>query len=757
MANEYEYDGYESAFVPTPPGTVNEDETPQQPVQPATSGVQPTYQRSLGKRPYNPLGRYSSYTYQLSLYMITPDAYDVFVRNGRKDINIVNQVGSGCAGGAYLIAQSGGINNQVTQRAPGFQYDYGIDNLVINAAISPNATSAPTTNTTLSFTIYEQYGFSFINNLKRAKDSMDLYSTTVNIKDSTNTSRQFFVLGIKFLGYDESLNVINGNSPEDTFNRYYDIVFNKVNFKLDGRATTYNIEATCIPVQMAMSQKRGVIDQGANQLQGSTVQELCNALCNKLNQDQLKQVPDVREFPNTYKIVFEGDAIDIAQSTIVSSADLRKEKWPMAIAKNQADVNPGLEIKAQPNNNQRILAFNADTPIIQAIQAIINQSDYLIKGLKSVYTTEPQPNKEGNVEPIDSNKRAKWFNISTLVRNSKFDRKIKDFVFDITYQIRTYETPVVLSTAADNTAQYYGPFKRYEYWLTGKNTEIIKYEQTMNNAYFTVAIDTMGSESANNQGTGGKANVPVATNKRTPVQRLGKLDIGMEAQNNYVTSLVDPGAYASASVTIMGDPDLLSNDMPTGDPDLDASNQPFYGPDGYSLDSKIGQSFIEIDFKEAIDYDHEQGVMRVNDKIIFWDYPPEIQKNVKGIVYQIVQIKSSFKSGKFTQDLQLTMATFGDATPYSETEKGREETAQQAENDAETQRLAKKGNPPVGLVEDKPVGDAAGGDACGPAATPQEANQETTNQGVADDDSYPNAGIPVDALGNPIGGGLPGA
>ena len=37
-----------------------------------------------GRRLDNPLGALSSYTYQLSLYMISPDAYDAFVATGRR-------------------------------------------------------------------------------------------------------------------------------------------------------------------------------------------------------------------------------------------------------------------------------------------------------------------------------------------------------------------------------------------------------------------------------------------------------------------------------------------------------------------------------------------------------------------------------------------------------------------------------------------------------------------------------------------------
>ena len=45
-----------------------------------------------GSRLQNPLGNFSSYTYQLSLYMITPDAYDEFQASGRKNINALTDI-----------------------------------------------------------------------------------------------------------------------------------------------------------------------------------------------------------------------------------------------------------------------------------------------------------------------------------------------------------------------------------------------------------------------------------------------------------------------------------------------------------------------------------------------------------------------------------------------------------------------------------------------------------------------------------------
>ena len=98
-----------------------------------------------GSRLQNPLGNFSSYTYQLSLYMITPDAYDAFQLSGRKNINALSSKdgnGQATQGGAFLIAQSGGINNKTSQRAPGFELDYYIDDLKIKTAVNGKSTGS---------------------------------------------------------------------------------------------------------------------------------------------------------------------------------------------------------------------------------------------------------------------------------------------------------------------------------------------------------------------------------------------------------------------------------------------------------------------------------------------------------------------------------------------------------------------------------------------------------------------------------------
>ena len=150
--------------------------------------------------------------------------------------------------------------------------------------------------------------------------------------------------------------------------------------------------------------------------------------------------------------------------------------------------------------------------------------------------------------------------------------------------------------------------------------------------------------------------------KRQNEDRTGKLDIGKEAQNSYLTSLYDPGAYATAKVTILGDPDYLMQDSPSS---INQVYRQFYGK-GFTINPNGGQVFIEIDFKEAEDYNNDTGLLTVNDSILFWKYPKEIASQVKGVSYMLVEVISSFSKGKFTQELDCVINQFPGITNKSD-------------------------------------------------------------------------------------------
>lgn len=628
-----------------------------------------------GSRLQNPLGNFSSYTYQLSLYMITPDAYDAFQLSGRKNINALtanDATGQATGGGAFLIAQSGGVNNKTSRRAPGFDLDYYIDDLKIKSAINGKNTQTASNVTGITFNIYEPYGFSFITKLKRASDALRKNSKLKNYDKVANASRQFFVLGVRFQGYDKNGNIANASEvfASDTLNtspdasgvyeRFYDIVLTSVKFKINGGATTYNITANVISTNVGLSTARGTVDNKVPIVAGTIKEALdgegdgITSLFKTINENQqtlLKQ--GAVEIPNVYKVRFIGDTQLIQNASLISKADPDKKKQAMSRADNSNEVTEGTSVNAVPDTTKRLIQIDKGTPIPQAINNLIKQSSYMEDALKVIFVASEEPDPDTNSPEVVTKKNIppiKWYNLSTEIKTLGFDTKVGDFAYEITYVIQPYETPAAASPYT-KSSKYYGPHKRYEYWFTGKNSEVISYEQTMDNTFNNVALTPNGDPASQ----GGGAQVPTYPNKKQNQDTQGRLDVGMEAQNAYMTSLFDPGAYTKAKVVILGDPDYLAQETPAS---INQVYNQFYGSDGFTINPNGGQVFIEIDFKEAVDYKNSDGLMSINESIYFWNYPAAVANKVKGVSYMVLDIEHSFRGGKFEQTLNCTINDF---------------------------------------------------------------------------------------------------
>lgn len=775
---------------------------------------------SPGKRLKNPLGALSSYNYQLSLYMVTPDALEVFKENGYRDINKLGVLyanaldpvpeNSAVSAGAYIVAQSGGVN-QLEQRAPSFNFDYGIDNLTFTIA-GPKDTGSPAAEYEFNFTITEPYGFSFISNLKRANDAITDYNkrlakkkaaqakkkaaaqqqrtrtrksgptktadgksknpwtdprNNLNSPDAAwrsyaadpnqrrnnfsttkpasntgkatptpqtnsktgkgsttstpeNPSKQLFVLGIRFYGYNASGQPVRGtdttaatnaygqvistqeidpgNSSYALFERYYPIIIKEMKTTVDGRETKYNIGAATDSM-MAIGSKRGQINNPIS-LSASTVGEALDQLMSKLNKEQKKLNNNTGSgYSYDIKYASANDADRIRSSKIVSKADLDKYKWPGSGAKNTKESNANTENKkgAKPKNNARKIEIAKGTPILQAINQIISQSAFLEDALRTVYTTalEPDQDKEGLPElDLSGKKTIEWFHCTPDVSNLSWDSNRADWVYNINYILNVYDTPVLDTAYTNPGKKYYGPTKRYEYWYSGTNTEILGYKQVLNNNFYTTFLDpnfgkNKDDKNANKNGgkntknaSGGSGNAagattPLVENQKTGQPTQGKQGNAMEAQNSYMTSLFDPSAQATAEIDILGDPDLMMSTTNTGyGQNESVVYNKFYGSDGYSVSPAGGQVFFEIDFKEAIDYKSgganiptkdgsgitgAPGTMSINSSILFWKDPKALSSLVRGISYSLNSVKCSFSNGKFTQKLLGNINTFGDS------------------------------------------------------------------------------------------------
>lgn len=645
-----------------------------------------------GRRLKNPLGSLASYNYQISLYMITPDAYDAFVASGRKDIDALANGGVE-SGGAYLIAQSGGINNNTSKRAPGFDLDYYIDNVKIKQAVGGQATQSATNTYDITFTITEPYGFSFVTKLRQVSDALIQYAKDSGYSKGglDNPTKQLFILGIRFLGYDAEGNIVSGDtnfegqsldpnsSSEYLFETFYDILITGIKFRIEGSATTYNITCGCPGPGTSFGTKRGRLLANRT-ITASTFEEALNGengLLTQMNQHQTNLVAEgAQEFPNEYRVEFIGPDIDaLSTAKLITPEDVDKGKWPTPDIKNAEESTDAEAAKATPDNTKRQFTFNQGTSLIEVFDELVKASTYLRDALRVVYENNPTPD-ESRTQPENdpaANKKIAWYHVTAQLSNAKWDPKVSDWAYVTTFRFETYQTPVITSSTTNPGLQYYGPHKRYQYWYTGDNREILEYSQQLDNLYYNEVLGE--SPNKTGTGTGGKTNVPaVVPSQQTPEPKFNSLGGGREAQNNYVTSLYSPDAYATAKIKILGDPDFLVQESRG---DINAVYRRFYGDDGFRVNANGGQVFVEINFNEAVDYNIDTGTMDINESILFFKYPEDIAKTIKGVSYKVIDLTSMFSSGRFTQDISAVINTFPD--PDTTAEEQRAETTEQGD------------------------------------------------------------------------------
>jgi hypothetical protein len=724
-----------------------------------------------GRRLKNPLGSLASYTYQLSLYMITPAAYEAFVASGRRNINLYGEQLATSAttpeqreisalNGAFLIAQGGGVGGR-DKRAPGFEYDYYLDNLTFNHVTSSKETGAALANTDFKFQIIEPYGFSLISKLRKARDLMPASTGVGAAPGSTSDPlRQFYILGIRFNGWDQSGRQIKGTetfegNPIDPFapgngalfETFYDITITEFKFKIDGRATVYNIVAQTTGPAAAINVRKGMVNTDI-EASGSKVRDLLsgpNGLLTKLNQEQQNLVRNnTITYPIVYKIKWLSDAESIALSSVVTENRTNKADQPSSTATNTAQVNEATATRSSPNNTVTRMNF-ANKPIVQAIDQVISRSKYLQDSMAYNYTDSNENNPDTAAPNIvrTPNQKFTWFHISPEISDIRWDPIINDWSYSITYIIQTYLAPFIDNPFVTNNTPYYGPHKRYDYWYTGQNTEIIKFEQTYNNLYQNNVVAGNPAAAGNAAASGNTASTTnsnaassgpgavTAPNTSSTADRDGSGGtLSTEAVNSVRTTLYDPASYATAKFEILGDPDFLMQEVPTVSTGLNetyANISPvydaFYRNGGFTINPTGGKVFFEVDFKEAVDYSTsgiqdtgfadgkgvtgQGGTMSINDSILFLPFQDDVSNKINGVIYSLTTVSSSFKNGVFTQTLDAVQP-FGTGDLSSDTSAAataREEEAAPTSNGTSTDQPGENAN--TGTPPDASTGGPA--------------------------------------------------
>lgn len=671
------------------------------------------------RRRWNPLTKFSSFTYNITLYMVTPECANYYADNGTLPDNADD-------GGYYIIAQSGGINSQAEPRLLTTKniigvgqegLDFYIDDLNLKMyMIGQDRQRTATAAVTISFKVTEPTGFTFLTKLSQACQAINKKSKLISSGNANawpNLYQQHYIVGVRFYGYDENGELVKAEMVDDAgsfnsydkfavYERFFPFIGSKVSTKLTGRATEYLFEGTFQNLQAAFGAKRGKLPTNS-EFEGSTVGDILGSMDSKndksmivsLNNIQSKEkVDEKRILAQKFNIEWLEDAEKIKNSPLLTDADYSKEISAMSIAKNVKEVNAATSVVSNTANTTTVIkGFSADTPIVLAIDQIIVKSKYvvdtLIKKINSNIEGDTQTETKGLLQ---------WYCIHPVTTIEGRDSVTKDWAYNITYQIKPYHVPYLKSQYAPARTKYYGPIKKYSYLFTGENTEVITFEMTYDNQYYIITSPSTNKDNASAKNKSGSTPTQTAGGTNS-APGSGELNQGDAIVENVRSNLYSIADQALATIRIMGDPDFLMDTI--GHKIKSDTFSKFYGNND-SVNPYQGQVYIEIEFNMGEDYSHDDGLLDVDSNQTVLFYPPEIQKklNSKGIIYKIISVDSSFSKGKFEQVLELHVPPLTDLILPDEDESNAERArlnrsgniGNQNESEAETARLNRSGD-----------------------------------------------------------------
>jgi len=432
----------------------------------------------------------------------------------------------------------------------------------------------------------------------------------------------------------------------------------------------------------------------------TVTQGLMGAL-NDFQDELVKQ--GVYDIPDRYSIEFvdgaeaKGKAIEEAQLQLPNTKT--DKKYSPAGQSSTQDAN-----NLRPETNQvdmvnRTFSITAGMSILQAIEMAIRNSEYISK--QQLVIVNPDGTFEPN--PVAQDKNFQWFTItmSATPRSGGIDPKRNDYAYDIKYTVMPYLSKNVISKYFPPT-KFSGVHKSYPYWFTGKNTAILKYEETMNTLYqLTVSGDAKGSLADKQRDAFTSSMLDIVKYGYAP--RSDQSSQGAEGKTfepaaNAAENLYSPGDLANTTLRIVGDPawiqqGSLYQEITQGTVDANSMRKGFEADGSISFDSQ--DILFEVVWQRPEDYDLLKGVADPYSGG-YSGNTNSTRTPIQSRVYIATKVISDFKNGGFEQTIHGSIymlpkkgANTNAATPSSAGDKETNSAFLRGsdQSDAETKRL----------------------------------------------------------------------
>lgn len=717
----------------------------------------------------NPLDRYASYTYSISIYLMSPQDFARLTRSKNKNLagyNLLIQsagipvsTGFGSTPGVADVGEVPGVTtfSQDAGRNEYFQEDFYIEDLELTSLISGKGTAGPHNVTTLQFRIVEPNGISLLPRLHKA---VQQYAAGQGGVTAQNYAAQNFLMVIRFYGYDVAGNQylpIKGtrNDAEGkavttptTIEKFIPFQFKSIKFRVADKLTEYSCEAVCPQNLIATGPARGQIPYNV-EITSKTLQELFNGplvfssgsrsgtvadvgevpgvtvgnrsanepgaapgvtvtngtasttntapakasaastptitqgLAQALNQFQDDLVSrGVYTVPDRYSITILTPALQNAR--VVPPGQTNQRTVPMGPGPTgpaNQQKNPATQSQ---NKDARSTSALAGMSIMQFIDQYARTSTYIYDQQNDIRDSNTQAALK-NATPSEV---TAWYRvgIQTVPRQSDgYDPKRNDYAYDITYQLSPYKVNDLQSDYFPKP-KFQGTHKKYNYWFTGENTQILKFEQDFNYIYY-LTVNSQQTLDQATQTTDYREYLKKAFSPRSAQSTMGTQGTTNEPSANAADYLYSPADQGQVSLQILGDPSWLQQgELWAG---VAGAGQ-LYGPflDDGTINYEGQEVLFEIAFNQPVDYNFDTGVMDPTTKN-FDKTDSSAGSARQSYVYKATKVTSRFNKGEFTQQLDGVLILFDlpqQNRAQTESEQ-RDVSALPNESAAETRRL----------------------------------------------------------------------
>jgi hypothetical protein len=255
----------------------------------------------------------------------------------------------------------------------------------------------------------------------------------------------------------------------------------------------------------------------------------------------------------------------------------------------------------------------------------------------------------------------------------QYDRKRQDYAYTITYQVNIYAVSDVKSDFFPSP-RFRGTQKKYNYWFTGENTQVLDFTQDYNYLYYIVSngprpIRTTTSDFREVE----KAYFQPQSNQTSKGQDDEQVN---EPSANAADYLDSPGDQSRIKLKILGDPSwIFQSEVVTGIQNLRTFNYGPFLPDG-TINQEGQEILFEMAFNQPVDYDLGTGIADPTRKN--YNRSATAAGDARqSFIYKAIECNSTFTQGKFEQELNgvLMIYPLPQAKKQAQTETTRQTAA----------------------------------------------------------------------------------